>query len=65
MTTRQQLIQKKVSLLELGEYLQNVPEAYRIHPQRRTPASTSTISRQPTCVEGWGGSVRRRGASRA
>ena len=31
MTTQQKLVQKKLSLLELGEYLQNVSEACRIH----------------------------------
>ena len=31
MTTQQKLIQKKLSLLELGEFLNNVSEAYRIH----------------------------------
>ena len=31
MTTQQKLVQKKLSLLELGEYLKNVSEACRIH----------------------------------
>jgi transposase-like protein len=31
MTTQQKLVQKKLSLLELGEYLQNVSEACRIN----------------------------------
>lgn len=31
MTTQQRLVQQKLRLLELGEYLQNVSEAYRIH----------------------------------
>ena len=30
MTTQQKLVQKKLTLLELGEYLQNVSEACRI-----------------------------------
>lgn len=30
MTTQQKLVQKKLTLLELGEYLQNVLEACRI-----------------------------------
>jgi hypothetical protein len=52
MTTQQKLIQKKLSLLELGEYLQNVSEACRIHPPRRIPVSTFTISKKPTRVKG-------------
>jgi hypothetical protein len=31
MTTQQKLIQKKLSLLELGEFLNNISEACRIH----------------------------------
>ncbi|MEA2031164.1 MAG: helix-turn-helix domain-containing protein, partial [candidate division Zixibacteria bacterium] len=31
MTTQQKLVQKKQTLLELGEYLQNVSEACRIN----------------------------------
>lgn len=31
MTTQQKLVQKKLTLLELGEYLQNVSEACRIN----------------------------------
>lgn len=44
MTTQRKLIQKKPSLLDLGEYLQNVSEACRIYTPRRVPVSTSTIS---------------------
>ncbi len=50
MTTQQKLVQKKLTLLELGEYLQNVSEA---SAKVAAPANTSTISRQLTRVKDW------------